>query len=76
MGRLRIVDFYAKEDQDHDGDTILRLEIVYDDNGEEPRAKSVSALARDIRLWLNDRLPNTFPVFRFLTARDRANEAH
>lgn len=76
MVGLEITDFQVMQDRDHDGDPILRLQIVYNESGEEPRASNVSALARHIRPWLDARLPNTFPVFRFLTARDLADEAH
>jgi len=75
MEGLRITRFRAKRDRDHDGDPILRLEIVYDEAGGEPRAKRVSALARHLRPWLETRMPNTFPVFRFLTTRDLADDA-
>lgn len=76
MTGLRITDFQARTDRDHDGDPILRLQIVYDEAGEEPRAARVSSLARHIRPWLATQLPDTFPVFRFLTTRDLADEAH
>ena len=75
MVGLQIMDFRAVSDYDHDGDPILRLQIVYDEAGEEPRPSRVSALVRHIRPWLETRLPNTFPVFRFLTAGDFADEA-
>jgi hypothetical protein len=76
MTGLRITEFEAKQDRDHDGDPILRLQIVYDEADGEPSATNVSALARQIRPWLDTKLPNTFPVFRFLTSRDFADEAH
>ncbi|NPD19635.1 hypothetical protein [Alterinioella nitratireducens] len=75
MSGIKITDFQAQSDLDHDGDPILRLQIVYDEAEGEPRASRMSALARHIRPWLDTRLPNTFPVFRFLTARDLADDA-
>ena len=62
-------------DSDHDGDSILRLQIAYDENGVAPRPVQISSLARDIRRLLEPRLPNTFPVFRFLAASELAHEA-
>lgn len=73
---LRITGFDVQPDRDHDGDPILRVEIVYDDAGGAPPANRMSALARTVRPWLDTQLPNTFPVFRFLTAREFADEAH
>lgn len=75
MADLLITDFRAKADRDHDGDPILRLQIAYDEKGAAPRPVQVSALARHIRGLLEAPLPNTFPVFRFLTTRELADEA-
>lgn len=74
MADIRITDFQAKSDLDHDGDPILRLQIAYDEQGAAPRPAQVSALARRVRPWLETRLPNTFPVFRFLTKRELIDE--
>ena len=73
---LKIESFQVKSDLDHDGDPILRFEIVYDETRGEPRTKLVSSLTRHLRPWLDTRIPNTFPVFRFMAARDYADEAH
>lgn len=75
MVDLRITDFRAKADRDHDGDPIIRLQIAYDEKGPSPRPVQVSAVARHIRSVLEAQLPNTFPVFRFLTSRELADEA-
>lgn len=74
MADVQITDFRAKSDLDHDGDPILRLQIAYDEAGAAPRPEQVSALARHLRPWLDSRLPDTFPVFRFLTTRELADE--
>ena len=76
MTGLRITEFEARQDRDHDGDPILRLQIVYDEAAGEPNATHISALARHIRSWLDGKLPGTFPVLRFLNAREFADEAH
>ena len=76
MTGLRITNFQAKHDRDHDGDPILRLQVVYDEQGGEPLAAHMSALARHLRpLLIDAKLPDTFPVCRFLSARDFADEA-
>lgn len=75
MAGVRITDFRAKADSDHDGDPILRLQIAYDEEGASPGPAQVSSLARHVRLLLEPQLPNTFPVFRFLTTRELADEA-
>jgi hypothetical protein len=74
MTGLKITDFKVNSDYDHDGDPILRFQIVYDETGEDPDAARVSALVRHIRRWLDEKLPETFPVFRFVTVRDLADE--
>lgn len=74
MADINITDFRAKADRDHDGDPIIRLQIVYDGDGAEPRPIQVSAVARHVRHLLGSQMPNTFPVFRFLTAREIADE--
>ena len=73
---LRITDFQALPDYDHDGDPILRLRIVYDEAVGEPLAAHTSALARHLRpLLIDAELPDTFPVLSFLSASDFADEA-
>ena len=75
MTGLRITDFQALPDHDHDGDPILRLQIVYDEAAGKPLAAHTSALARHLRPLLIDAdLPDTFPILRFLSARDFADE--
>lgn len=73
MAGLRITDFRVTPDRDHDGDPILRLQIVYDETGEGPRPARVLALVRELRPWLHTKLPDMFPVLRFLTAQDLAD---
>jgi len=75
MVGVHITHFTVKRDVDHDGDPILRFQIAYDEAGDAPQATQVSALTRHIRPRLEQDLPNTFPVFRFLTARELADEA-
>ena len=76
MTGLRITNFQALPDHDHDGDPILRLQIVYDEAAGEPLAAHTSTLARHLRPLLIDAdLPDTFPILRFLSARDFADEA-
>ena len=75
MAGVRVTDFQAKADSDHDGDPILRIQIAYDEEGTTPSPAQVSSLARHIRRLLEPQLPNTFPVFRFLTTRELADEA-
>lgn len=73
---LRITDFQALPDHDHDGDPILWLQIVYDETVGEPLAAHTSTLARHLRPLLIDAdLPDTFPILRFLSASDFADEA-
>lgn len=73
MTGLRITDFRVTPDRDHDGDPILWLRIVYDESGEGPRPARVLALVRELRPWLHTKLPNMFPVLRFLAAQDLAD---
>ena len=76
MEGLKITEVLAKQDHDHDGDPILRLQIVYDEKEGEPLATHMSALARHLRpLLIDAKLLDTFPVCRFLSARDFADEA-
>ena len=76
MQGLKITEFLAKQDHDHDGDPILRLQIIYDEKEGEPLATHMSALARHLRpLLIDAKLSDTFPVCRFLSARDFADEA-
>lgn len=75
MTGLRITNFQALPDHDHDGDPILRLRIVYDEAAGEPLAAHTSALARHLRPLIDAELPDTFPILRFLSARDFADEA-
>lgn len=76
MEDLKITNFEVKIDQDHDGDAILRIEVVYDEAGGAPRVSRMSSLTRSLRPWLETQIPNTFPVLRFLTAGELADEAH
>lgn len=71
MSELRITDFQATPDRDHDGDPILRIQVIYDEAGGEPNVAHILTLARHVRPLL----PDTFPIFRFLTAREFADDA-
>lgn len=75
MPELKITDFQVISDRDHDGDSILRFKIIYDGESDDLVADRVSALVRHVRPLLNSKLPNTFPIFRFLTTKEYADDA-
>ena len=75
MAGLKITDFRASSDVDHDGDAIIRLQVAYDEESAEPLPAQRSAVVRHVRSLLETQLPNTFPVFRFITSRELEDEA-
>jgi len=75
MPELNITDFQVTPDKDHDGDSIIRFKVIYDGRSEDLGAGRVSALIRHVRPLLNSKLPNTFPIFRFLTTEEYADDA-
>lgn len=75
MDDLRIEDFKVTADHDHDGDPILRVEIVYDDTAGAPQTARMTALTRRVRPLLQDEQFDAFPIFRFVAARDLVDDA-
>lgn len=75
MPGLNITDFQVIPDKDHDGDSIIRFKVIYDGKSDDLGADRVSKLIRHVRPLLNSKLPNTFPIFRFLTTEESADDS-
>lgn len=75
LAPARVLDVTANEDLDHDGDLILRIEIVFETEGARLEPKKVLGLARHLREPLAAAGEKGFPVFRFLTPEERQDAA-
>lgn len=62
----------VQEDEDHEGDRILRVMVVFDDSKGKLDPQRTLSLARHVRSRLD--VVNAFlpPVFRFVSAADAA----
>jgi len=61
-----IVDVFVKEDLDHDGERILRVEIVFETDSGRLDPEKVMGLARHLREPLQKLHEERFPVFSFM----------
>ena len=66
LSPARIVSISIKEDLDHDGDQILRVEVVFEVEGDRLNPEKVTGLVRHLREPLQKIHENRFPVFTFL----------
>jgi hypothetical protein len=55
---------------DHDGDPILRIQIVFEIEGDRLNPKSVRGLGRHLREPLEKLRVDDFPVFSFATLKE------
>lgn len=70
LSDARIVDVSVAEDVDHDGDDILRVEVVFEAEGDRLDPSRVRGLIRHIRSRLAGLHEDRFPMMSFQTPRD------
>lgn len=63
-------------DQDSDGEPILWITVVFDSEISELGSHEMAGLPRHLRPSLLKRQENAFPIFRFMTKRDRDRLRH
>jgi hypothetical protein len=67
-----IVSVNLAESLDHDGDEILRVEVVFRSVGDKLDPIKVKGLVRHLRSVLADQHEDRFPVITYLTTKDIA----
>lgn len=70
-----LVDLEVSADVDHDGDPILRMRAVYDDQVGRPDGESVFTAPRMVRDRLESLGETRFPILTFISLHDREDEA-
>lgn len=70
----QILDVRVSEDVDHEGDPILRVEIVFEVEGNRLDPARVVGLGRHLREPLQKLQEDRFPLFTFMT-RDEIDGA-
>ena len=71
LAPTQIVDVEIEEDVDHDGDEIVRVRIVFEDQNGRPKAESVVGLTGLVRKPLLDIENDRFPILTFMTSEER-----
>lgn len=66
LAPAQVVDVSVREDVDHVGDEILRIEIVFEVEGDRLDPERVLGLARHLREPLEKLHEERFPVFSFM----------
>lgn len=75
LGNVRILAVNVQEDLDHDGDPVLRVEVVCEAIEGRLNAKKVVGLARHLREPLAMLKETRFPVFTFKTGDEYHGQA-
>lgn len=65
LAPARIVSVSVSEDDDFDGDPILRIDVVFEIEGDQLDPQKVMGLARHLREPLERLEEDRFPVFSF-----------
>lgn len=75
LAPARIVDVLVKESVDHDGDRILRVDVVMEAKGTRLDPAKVVGLPRHLREPLEQLDVGLFPMISFLTPDDLTGAA-
>ena len=66
----KIVDVKITEDTDYEDDVVLRVQVVFEPNGDTLDAAATSGFVRHLRPKLSDIGVMAFPVMSFVSERD------
>ncbi len=69
---MEIVSVAVTEDQDVDGEPVLRVTVVHDTDREELDPSLLSGVLRHLRPALSEHGDRRFPVMSFVAAEDHA----
>ena len=75
LAPAKLVSVELSEDVDHDGDPILRVDIVFEIEGDRLEPSKVRGLARHLREPLEALHEERFPVLSFKTKAEHSAEA-
>ena len=75
LAPAHVVDVTVREDVDHEGDEILKVEIVFEIEGDRLDPEHVLGLARHLREPLGKIQEERFPVFTFMKPGEMDVEA-
>lgn len=71
----RVQKILLEPDVDHDGDAIIRAQVVFEVDGDKLDPKKVKGLARHLRSEFEKLNEDRFPVVSFKTSAEFASEA-
>lgn len=75
LGREHVVSVTVEEDQDFDGDLVLRVTVVLKGDRDELDPSKLSGLLRHLRPALSKGGEDRFPVMSFVAAEERSELA-
>ncbi len=75
LAPARVERVSVENDEDHDGDPILRITVVFSVEGGRLDSKKVLGLARHLREPLKRFREEAFPVFTFMTPEESSGAA-
>lgn len=67
---VRILKVSVREDEDRDGDEILRVEVVFEGDTRAFDAQKLSGVVRHIRPALREMGEKAFPLMSFISSRE------
>jgi hypothetical protein len=70
FGNVRIIDVRVQDEQDSDGDAVLRVEVVFEGTRNDMDVSKLAGVVRHIRPKLSEIDENAFPVFSFIARGD------
>lgn len=70
LGEARVQKVIVKEDEDNEGDRILRVMVVFDGSKGSLDAHKMSGLARHLRAKMEEHDAFLHPVFRFVSQKE------
>lgn len=66
----KVIDVSLVDDVDHDGDPILRIQVVFDAPHDRLEPSRVRSFLRHLREPLQDQIGDRFPVMRYVTKQE------
>lgn len=67
---VRIIDVRVQDEQDSDGDAVLRVEVVFEGTRKDMDVRKLAGIVRHVRPKLSEIGENAFPVFSFISKGD------
>ena len=75
LAPAQIIGLTVEEDEDADGDPVLRIEVIFEAENDRLDPKQVLGLIRHVRKPLIEMGSDRFPIFTYMTSQEAADAA-